>query len=82
MLVYENKFEMLKCLCDCMPNLDLVNDGAIPNKCGLANDSEADLFDHERRYQTIAEQKHNILDITDMSSITINLLNTPLKHTK
>jgi hypothetical protein len=38
--VYYKNFEMVKIICELIPTLDVVKDGKIPKRTGLANDSE------------------------------------------
>lgn len=43
--VYHNEMNIVKLICESIPNLDLVFSGKIPSSSGLANESEMSLMD-------------------------------------
>ena len=53
---YHDNLEVIKLMCENLPNLDLAYAGKIPSSCGLANQSEISITEYE---SARVQQKRN-----------------------
>lgn len=70
MAAYHDNLEIIKLMCENLPNLDLTYAGKIPSSCGLANQSEISISDYE---SARVHQKRNSI----RSESQLNRIETP-----